>query len=204
MILYGYAQSSATYRVRIALNLKRLAWQDVPVDLLRNDQTASGYLALNPQGLVPTLRTDTEDLTQSLAICEYLDEIQPTPRLLPNDPLGRARVRAFAQAIACEIHPLQNLKVLRRLRTFGLDRDEVQRWARTAVEEGLVACEALVAQHGGRFCFGDGVTLADVVLIPQLANARRFDIKVQWPRLVAIEARCLALEAFRAAAPPAS
>ena len=204
MILYGYDQSSATYRVRIVLNLKGLGRSDELVDLLSDDQSGDAYRAVNPQGLVPTLETAQGGLTQSLAICEYLDEVWPDPPLLPADPFARAQVRAFAQVIACDVHPLQNLKILRRLRASGLDREQVLAWACTTIAEGLETCEALAARHTGPFCLGEAVTLADVFLVPQLANARRFGVEGAWPRLLAIEARCLALDAFRDAAPKAA
>lgn len=201
MILHGYDQSSATYRVRIVLNLKRVGREDRRVDLLRDDQAGDAYRAVNPQGLVPALETSRGELTQSLAICEYIDEVWPDPPLLPLDPFARAQARAFAQVIACDVHPLQNLKILRRLRTCGLDREQVQAWARTTIADGLAACETLAVRHAGRYSVGDAVTLADVFLVPQLANARRFGVDAAWPRLRAIGAECLALDAFHAAAP---
>jgi maleylpyruvate isomerase len=200
-ILHGFFRSSASYRVRIALNLKGVAYTDVPYALREGEQRAPAYLARNPQGLVPTLEVDGLHLTQSLAIVEYLDEIQPNPPLLPSDPLGRARVRAFAQVIACDIHPIQNLKVLQRLRSLGQDDAGVTAWAKQVIEEGFDACESLIADQDGPYCFGDQVTLADICLVPQLANARRFGVQMRWPRLEAAEAACQALEAFSKAAP---
>lgn len=202
MRLHGYFRSTASYRVRIALNLKGLSYDQRSHHLRKGEQRAPEYLALNPQGLVPALELDGGAvLTQSLAICEYLDEIRPAPVLLPADPLARAQVRAFAQAIASDIHPVQNLKILDRLRTLGLGEDEVTGWARAAIEEGLDACDRLIADGSGRFCFGDAVTLADICLVPQLVNARRFGADLRWPRLLAIEAACLAIPAFADAAP---
>jgi maleylpyruvate isomerase len=202
MRLHGFFRSTASYRVRIALNLKGIAAEQAFLQLRAGEQRSPGFLALNPQGLVPALELDDGAvLTQSLAICEYLDEIHPQPSLLPVEPLARARVRAFALAIACDIHPVQNLKILERLRTLGLDDDQVTGWARSVIEEGLDACDRLIAGERGRYCFGDGVTLADICLVPQLVNARRFGADLRWPRLLEIEAACLALPAFADAAP---
>ena len=200
-VLHGYFRSTASYRVRIALNLKDIPYTDAFVHLRNGEQRGADFRAINPQGFVPALSMGDTVLTQSLAICEYLDETRPEPPLLPADPLRRARVRAFAQVIACDIHPVQNLKVLDRLRALGLDGDAVKSWAATTIEEGLDACEALIAGEAGPYCFGEQVTLADVCLVPQLVNARRFGVEMRWPRLEGIERACLALEAFRAAAP---
>jgi maleylpyruvate isomerase len=141
---------------------------------------------------------DDAVLTQSLAICEYLDEVHPAPALLPTDPLERALVRAAAYVISCDIHPVQNLKILNRLRTLGHGEDAVNQWARDTIEEGLSAFEALLPAHGGAFCFGDTPSLADICLIPQLTNARRFGVALTSERILAIEAACLAVEAFAA------
>lgn len=201
MILHGYFRSTAAWRVRIALNLKGVAVTQVSHHLRRNEHRAPGFLALNPQGLVPALETDDGAvLTQSLAIIEWLEETRPTPALLPADPARRARVRAFALAIACDIHPVQNLKVLQRLRALGIDDAQVTGWARQTIEEGLDACEALLRAEPGPFCFGDAPTLADICLVPQLSNARRFGADLRWPRLLAAEAAALSLPAFQAAA----
>lgn len=203
MKLHGYFRSSASYRVRIALNLKGLSVEQLSHHLRKNEQCAPSYLALNPQGLVPTLENDSGAiLTQSLAIIEWLDETHPTPPLLPKDPLRRAKVRAFSQAIACDTHPVQNLKVLARLRELGLSEDQVTGWAGWANREGLSACEKLIANEPGPFCFGDAPSMADLCLVPQLANARRFGVDVSaFPRLLKAEAAAKALKAFAEAAP---
>lgn len=203
MKLHGYFRSSASYRVRIALNLKGLSVEQLSHHLRKNEQCAPSYLALNPQGLVPTLENDRGAiLTQSLAIIEWLDETHPTPPLLPKDPLRRAKVRAFSQAIACDTHPVQNLKVLARLRELGLSEDQVTGWAGWANREGLSACEKLIANEPGPFCFGDAPSMADLCLVPQLANARRFGVDVSaFPRLLKAEAAAKALKAFAEAAP---
>lgn len=204
MRLHGYYRSTAAWRVRIALRLKGLPAEPVAVHLRRGEQRSEAFLRLNPQGLVPTLELDDGGvLTQSLAICEYLDEIHPDPLLLPRDPLRRAQVRAFALAIACDIHPVQNLKVLNRLRALGHGEEQVNAWAREVIAEGLAACQALLRGEGpGPFCFGDRPGLADLCLVPQLANARRFGVNLTpLPRLLAVEAACLTLPAFAEAAP---
>ena len=201
MRLHTYFRSSAAYRVRIVLNLKGVAAEQVAHDLRSGAQSASDYAALNPQRLVPALETVDGVLTQSLAICEYLDERFPEPPLLGDEPTRRARIRGFAQAIACDIHPLQNLRILNRLRSMGHGEDEVRGWVTEWIQLGLEACEQLIAGGSGPFCFGASPTLADVVLVPQLANARRFGVDVRWPRLLAAEARCFELQAFRDAKP---
>jgi maleylpyruvate isomerase len=203
MKLHGYFRSSASYRVRIALNLKGLGAEHLPHHLRKGEQCAPAYLALNPQGFVPTLESDAGDiLTQSLAIIEWLEETHPTPPLLPKDPLRRAKVRAFSMALACDTHPVQNLKVLARLRQLGLPEEKVAEWAAWANREGLSACERLVAAEPGPFCFGASPTMADLCLVPQLANARRFGVDVSaFPRLLQAEAAAKALPAFVDAAP---
>lgn len=195
MILHGYWRSSAAWRVRIVLALKGLAAEQIPHHLRDGGQRAPDYLALNPQGLVPALETDDgQVLTQSLAICEYLDEIAPEPSILPGDAAHRARIRAAALVVAADIHPIQNLKILRRIRDLGQDD---QAWARQVIEDGFDALEALLSQIPGPFAFGAEPTLADVCLVPQMTNARRFNVELRWPRLQAIEAECLKLDAFR-------
>ena len=203
MKLHGYFRSSASYRVRIALNLKGLSLEHLSHHLRKGEQSAPAYLAINPQGLVPTLEDDAGTvLTQSLAIIEWLDEIHPAPPLLPEDPLRRAKVRAFAQALACDTHPVQNLKVLARLRQLGLAEEKVTQWAAWANREGLSACETLIAAEPGPFCFGAAPTIADLCLVPQLANARRFGVDVSaYPRLLKAETAAKETKAFADAAP---
>ncbi|MBK9116826.1 MAG: maleylacetoacetate isomerase [Betaproteobacteria bacterium] len=206
MKLYDYFRSSAAYRVRIALNLKGLTPERVFVHLRRNAQRDDDYLALNPQGLVPALVADDGAvLTQSLAIVEYLEETHPAPPLLPPGASARARVRALALAIACDIHPLDNLRVLRYLvQTMGVTEEQKDAWYKYWIDVGLEALERQLARDAatGRFCHGDAPTLADVCLVPQLANARRVAMDLApYPTLTRIEAACLALPAFAAAAP---
>ncbi|WP_136066362.1 maleylacetoacetate isomerase [Modicisalibacter radicis] len=208
MKLYGYFRSSAAYRVRIALNLKGLDYALVAVNLVDGEQHGGDNLARNPQGLVPTLETDNGTLlAQSLAICEYLDEHHPEPPLLPADTEARARVRALAQAIACEIHPLNNLRVLEYLTgELGLDETAKHGWYRHWISEGFEALEALLADSPatGAFCHGDTPTLADACLVPQVFNARRFECDLSaYPTLRRIAAHCDTLDAFQRAAPAA-
>ena len=203
MKLHGYFRSSAAYRVRIALNLKGLSADHLAHHLRKGEQRDPAYLAINPQGLVPTLQDDQGGiLTQSLAIIEWLEETHPEPPLLPKDPLRRAKIRAFALALACDTHPVQNLKVLARLRQLGLPEEQVTDWAAWVNREGLAACEALIANEPGPFCFGAAPTMADLCLVPQLANARRFGVDVSvWPRLLQAEAAAKEMKAFADAAP---
>ena len=203
MKLHGYFRSSASYRVRIALNLKGLGADHLSHHLRKGEQRDPAFLAINPQGLVPALQDDTGAvLTQSLAIIEWLEETHPEPALLPKDPLRRAKVRAFAMALACDTHPVQNLKVLTRLRQLGVAEEKVTEWAAWANREGLSACEALVAHEAGPFCFGDKPSLADLCLVPQLGNARRFGVDVSaYPRLLKAEAAAREMTAFADAAP---
>jgi maleylpyruvate isomerase len=202
MRLHGYFRSSASWRVRIALNLKGLGAEQLPHHLRKGEQRDPAYLAINPQGLVPTLQDGSAIITQSLAIIEWLEETHPEPPLLPKDPLRRAQVRAFAQALACEVHPVQNLKVLTRLRQLGVPEEQVTDWAAWANREGLSACESLIANEPGPFCFGATPTMADLCLVPQLANARRFGVDVDaFPRLLKAEAAAKTIQAFADAAP---
>jgi maleylpyruvate isomerase len=207
MRLYGYFRSTAAWRVRIALHLKDVAVEHAFRHLRKGEQRSPDYLALNPQGLVPALQLDDGALLiQSLAICEYLEETHPEPPLLPQgDPVARARVRGFALAIACDIHPVQNLKVLNRLKALGQTQEGANAWAQEVIAEGLAACEALLRAEGGGggpFCFGERPGLADLCLVPQLYNARRFGVDLAaMPRLLATEAACNTLPAFQAAAP---
>jgi maleylpyruvate isomerase len=197
MILHGYFRSSAAWRVRIALHLKGLTVENRYQHLRKGEQLSPEYLALNPQGLLPSLILDDGAvLTQSLAICEYLDERYPDPALLPSDVLARARVRAFSQVIACDIHPVQNLRVLKALQARGQTQDDTNGWARDVIGSGFDALETLVAGQSRPYAFSDTPTLADICLVPQMANARRFGVELRWPRLAAIEAACLALPAF--------
>lgn len=203
MKLIGFFRSGASYRVRIGLNLKGLTAEHAFRHLRKNEQKAADFLAVNPQGLVPALITDDgAALTQSLAMLEWLDETHPNPPFLPKDPLQRARVRAFALAIACDVHPIQNLGVLNKLKAYGIDEANVNRWAKEINHDGLAACEQLIANEKGPFCFGAEPTLADICLVPQLVNARRFGADVSgFKRILEAEAASLALPAFANAAP---
>lgn len=205
MKLHSYFRSSAAYRVRIALNLKGLQPEMAFVHLRHGEQTQPPFAALNPEKLVPALEVDGETLTQSLAIIEYLDETHPTPPLLPTDPLGRARVRALALAIACDIHPLDNLRVLKHLKSaMGHSQAEVDGWYRHWIAVGLGALEAKLAgdPRTGRFCHGEAPGLADILLVPQIYNARRMECPLDgFPTLSRIDAECRGLPAFLAAAP---
>jgi maleylpyruvate isomerase len=206
--LYGYFRSSAAYRVRIVLNLKGLAYDQAPVNLVKGEQRSEANLARHPQGLVPSLVTDDGlVLNQSLAICEYLDETHPEPALLPADAAGRARVRALAQLVACEVHPLNNLRVLKYLvGELGVEEDAKLAWYRHWIAEGFQALEAMLTREAGSgdFCHGDTPTLADLCLVPQVFNAERFECDLStYPRIRRIVANCRALPAFAEAAPEA-
>lgn len=205
MKLYSYFRSSAAYRVRIALSLKGLAYDCIAINLRQGEQRAETYRAINAQELVPVLGDDRGVFTQSLAIIEYLEERYPEPPLLPVTPEARARVRAIALAIACDIHPLDNLRVLQYLtHTLGVSEEAKNGWYRHWIDLGLSALEAQLSRDPatGPFCHGATATLADVCLIPQLANARRFQLPLDpYPTLVRIEAVCNGLPAFAAAAP---
>ncbi|WP_407951151.1 maleylacetoacetate isomerase [Permianibacter fluminis] len=205
--LYTYFRSSAAYRVRIALNLKGLPYEALPVHLLRNggEQRSDAYRSRNPQGLIPFLDTEAGGVGQSLAILEYLEELTPTPALLPSEPLKRAQVRAFAQHIACDIHPLNNLRVLQYLTgTLGISEDAKLAWIRHWLAEGFRGLEAEVAQRNpsGPYCFGEQLTFADVCLVPQWFNAERFQCDLTpYPRLAAAVKACNELPAFQSAHP---
>jgi maleylacetoacetate isomerase len=206
MRLHNAARSSASFRVRIALNLKGLVFEYVPVGLIKGDQFKDEFRALNPAELVPVLELeDGHVLTQSLAIIEFLEEKFPQPPLLPHDPLERAYVRAIALSIACEIHPLNNLRVLRYLvRTLDVKEDAKDAWYRHWVEQGLAQVESqlLAAKHVGRFVLGDRVTMADVLIVPQIFNARRYDCRVDHvPTIMRIFDACMQLPAFIDAQP---
>ena len=210
MELFTYWRSSAAYRLRIALNLKNLSWEEHFVHLVKDggQQNLPNYAAINSQRLVPSLKTDDENiLTQSLAILEYLEETYPKPAILPTAPIERARIRAFAQAIACEIHPVNNLRVLKYLVT-NLKVDETQKmaWYHHWIHEGFKALESQLQESTNDFkcCFGDTPTLADICLVPQMYNARRFELDLSpYPRLVEIDKYLTSLPAFQNAAPEA-
>ena len=205
MKLYGYFRSSASYRVRIALNLKGIAYDNAFIHLRRGEQSRPAFLALNPMAVVPAFADGPHVLTQSLAIIEYLEETHPAPPLLPRTPAERAWVRAIALAIACDIHPIDNLRVLGYLEhELKLDQATRDAWYRHWVEVGLKAVEAMLAGKPatGRFCHGDRPGLADACLVPQVANARRFNCDLTGcPTILAIDAACQTLDAFQRAAP---
>lgn len=209
MRLYGYWRSSAAYRVRIALNLKGISAEQLSVHLVRDggEQHKADYIALNPQELVPTLVVDDEQdgdaLTQSLAIIEYLDELYPKTPLLPASALERAHVRAMALTIACEIHPLNNLRVLQYLtQKLNVDEEAKTAWYHHWVATGFTALETQLVRHSGRYCFGDKVTIADLCLVPQVYNAQRFNVDLTpYPNVMRVWAECNQLPAFADAAP---
>ena len=203
MILHSYWRSGTSYRTRIALNLKGLAYEQAGIDLRTGAQKSDAFLALNPQGLVPALEADGAVLTQSPAILEWLEETHPEPPLLPTSSVARAQVRAMAALVACDIHPLNNLRVLKTLReTFGTDQDAVDGWAGRWIIAGFEALEALIARHGEGWCFGAAPTLADCCLIPQVYSARRFNTPLDaFPRILAIEEKAAGHPAFMAAHP---
>jgi maleylacetoacetate isomerase len=202
-VLYDYHRSSAAYRVRIALNLKAIAYESRQVNLLHGDQKSDDYRALNPQGLVPMLEIDGHRLTQSLAIIVYLDQTFPDPPLVPRDPADGAHVRAMALAVACDIHPLNNLRVLKYLGgKLGIGEEQREVWYVHWITEGLSALERMAAPSAGRFLFGDEPTVADVCVVPQLYNARRYNIPLDdYPTLVRADESANALDAFAAAHP---
>lgn len=203
LLLHGYWRSSAAYRVRIALNLKGLEHGHVAHDLRVGAQRDQAYLALAPIGLVPTLEADGVRITQSLAIIEWLEESYGGQALLPAEATARSTVRAMAQIVACDIHPINNLRVLATLRRdFKAGEDMVHAWIDRWIHDGFVALEAMASEYGGGFCYGSQPTMADCCLIPQLYNARRFGIELgAFPRLAQIETNCLSLKAFDSARP---
>ncbi len=207
MKLYNYYRSSSSYRVRIALNYKHISYETLTVHLLNNggEQHKPEYLALNPQGLVPTLDENGHILTQSLAIIEYLEEINPTPPLLPQNPLGRAQVRSLAMIIACDIHPINNLRVLQTLREqFNATEEQITAWYHRWLKDGFDALEIKLEAlpRKNNVCYGNDVSLADVCLIPQVYNAKRYHLPMEkYPLINAINDHCLTLPAFINAAP---
>lgn len=207
MRFHGYFRSSSSYRCRIAFNLKGLDYEFVPVHLLKDggQHKTETYRAMNPQGLVPTLEVGDTVLTQSPAILEWLDETYPEPALLPKDPIQKARVRAFTQVIGCEIHPLQNLRVLDYIKTeYGQDQDGFNAWCQRWIGEGLAACEAMMERYnnGAKFCFGDAPGMADVYLMPQIFSAHRFNVNLNsMPNLLRIVENCEQLTSFSDAHP---
>tara|TARA_R110002167_G_scaffold252147_1_gene458444 strand:- start:474 stop:1106 length:633 start_codon:yes stop_codon:yes gene_type:complete len=203
MILHGYWRSGTAYRTRIALNLKGMSYEQAGVDLRQGDQKSAAYLALNPQGMVPALEVDGLVLTQSPAILEWLEETIAEPPLLPADAAGRARVRAMAALVGCDIHPLNNLRVMKALRdSFDATQEATDAWAGRWITAGFAALETLVADHGDGWAYGSTPGLADCYLIPQIYSARRFHVALDaWPRLLAIESAAEAHPAFIAAHP---
>lgn len=209
MKLYDYYRSTACYRVRIALNLKNISYERLVVHLINNggEQHHANYLKLNPQGLVPTLDENGHIITQSLAIIDYLEEINPTPPLFPATPLGRAKVRALALLVACDMHPLNSLRVLNRLREqFQATDEQVLSWYHHWLKEGFDAFETLLQErtkHQHPVCYGNDISLADICLIPQVYNAERFGFSLDnYPLINEITHYCRSLHAFKEAAPP--
>ncbi|MGM8885386.1 maleylacetoacetate isomerase [Psychrobacter sp. 1U2] len=205
MTLYGYFRSSTAYRTRIALNLKGLDYDNVSVNLAKDKQLEAEFKALNPQGLVPVLQTDDLLLYQSPAILEWLEEVYPTPALLPKDAAGRMQVRAISAMIGCDMHPINNRRILQYLRNeLSVDEEEVMAWCNRWISEGFAALEKRLAADKARgdFCYGDSPTLADCYLIPQVSSARRFKVDLSaYPNIVAIDTHCRTLKAFGNADP---
>jgi maleylpyruvate isomerase len=194
LVLHGYWRSGTSYRTRIALNIKGVPYDQTPVDLRTGEQQSDDFRSLNPQRLVPALETPDGVLTQSSAILEWLEERYPEPRLLPNEAGERAIVRAMAMAVACDVHPLNNLRVLNYLKhALGRPQTAIDAWAAHWISEGFSALEAMISDHGGRFAFGDRLTLADCHLVPQYYSAQRFNVDCsRWPRLSATVANAMA------------
>lgn len=205
MTLYGYFRSSTAYRTRIALNLKGLDYDNVSVNLAKDKQLEAEFKALNPQGLVPVLQTDDLLLYQSPAILEWLEEVYPTPALLPKDAAGRMQVRAISAMIGCDMHPINNRRILQYLRNeLSVDEEKVMAWCNRWMSEGFAALEKRLAADKARgdFCYGDSPTLADCYLIPQVSSARRFKVDLNaYPNIVAVDTHCRTLKAFADADP---
>jgi len=205
MKLYTFFRSSASFRVRIALNHKGIAYEPSIVNLPKGEHSQGGYRSVNPQGLVPALKDGAHVLTQSLAIIEYLDEVHPGPKLLPADPVDRHYVRAFSQIVACEIHPLNNLRTLKYIkRTYGLGEEGVNAWYRHWIAEGFAMIESFLLgeKRQGRYCFADQITMADCCLVPQVFNAQRYQCDLTpYPEAMRIHQECMKLEGFSAAQP---
>lgn len=205
MKLYGFFRSGTSHRLRIALNLKGLSFDAVAVDLRTEQHSAEAYKAINPQGLVPALVSNGEVYIQSPAIIEWLEETHPQPPLLPVGATDRAHVRALAALVGCDIHPVNNRRILETLRhEFGADEAAINRWCSRWISDGFDAFEALLARDAkrGNFCFGSTPTLADVYLVPQVESAKRFKVDIaRWPHIQAVEAACMQLDAFKLAAP---
>lgn len=203
LVLHDYIRSSAAYRLRIALNLKELPFLHHDVNLLESAQKSEAYRQVNPQGLVPALETQGQVIAQSMAVLEWLEETHPTPCLLPGNAFERAQIRSVAHAIACDIHPVNNLRVLKYLQgTLECSDEQKTEWYHHWILEGFQGLEAQIQPHAGTFCFGDSATIADVCLVPQMFNAKRFGVDLSaFPTLVQINEHCLALHAFSAASP---
>jgi maleylacetoacetate isomerase len=202
-VLYNYFRSSASYRVRIALNLKGIDYEQRSINLAKGAQKSGGYRTLNPQGLVPMLEIDEHRMTQSLSIMVYLDQVYPDPPLMPREPADGAHVRALALAVACDIHPLNNLRVLKYLKNdLGVSEEAKDEWYRHWVADGLAALEEMARPRAGAFLFGDTPTIADICLVPQLYNARRFSVPItDYPTLRRADETASAHAAFAAAHP---